>query len=861
MKRTVKQLLLLPATGFFTNRSSGSHSAQSFAPSLLLLLTTLAFGILSAPTTTLPVHAADTDFSDGITVDSTLDTPDDNIGDGICDDGAGNCTLRAAIEEANSDPDHTTILFNITGTPDFTNNSQPGYTIAPQSSLPAITEQVTIDGYSQPGAQANTAPAPQPLNGTLLVELDGDEDGDSNGLWYALKFEGNSDQSETRGLSIYGTVEAIQIYSGEVAIRGNYVGPDATGMIERGNCVGVTGSNGGGSGIHTSAGAKIGGTNPEDRNIISGNSKPYNGCNWASGGYPDNAWVIQGNYVGVAADGLTAMPNGSTGGSGAFSIDDTVGVIVGGSSVAATNIISGNLSHGLAPVAADNLTIRNNYIGVGYDGITSIPNGTAGIGGAGITLGQVTNAAIEDNIISNNGGDGLYFNECHGVIIQGNTIQGNLTSGISVGPDSYDILIGGTTLADSNNISNNTEQGIESRDTPYDHRIFSIIGNSIHSNGDLGIALSYDSPLTNDPLDADTGSNDLLNFPRWTDMEEVSGNTTIDYQLDVPAGDYRIEFFSNTTPDPSGYGEGEEYLGFQNVTSVGSGEQTFSYTLTGTTGVTNLAMTTTEIDGSTPSGFGATSEFGDYLSIPPPDPVVDISITNTLTNPQDVAPGATLNYALQYTNNGPDDLDLTQFYFGNEAFLWYVIHPDLTAADLGGPGPFPGTSIISDAGNPDVGCLWAPNGHGTFFGALTHQDYGVIACFYAGPLTSLPAGDSLNLAFNFTLSNDSELTFGTYAIGSPIPTDPDYPEALVALITSGSMVTAVTNNPGINNFAAAIYPIPQESEEEQSSDNSAVSSGSSLAASGVAIMLPLFASLILLVFGFAAFKKRQRILL
>ncbi|MGD8689017.1 MAG: choice-of-anchor Q domain-containing protein [Gammaproteobacteria bacterium] len=50
------------------------------------------------------VQATDTDFTDGITVDSVLDAADSNPGDGICDDGAGNCTLRAAIQEANLNP-------------------------------------------------------------------------------------------------------------------------------------------------------------------------------------------------------------------------------------------------------------------------------------------------------------------------------------------------------------------------------------------------------------------------------------------------------------------------------------------------------------------------------------------------------------------------------------------------------------------------------------------------------------------------------------------------------------------------------------------------------------------------------------
>src|SRR5262245_14512396 len=34
-------------------------------------------------------------------VNSTADDPDDDIGDGVCANGTGRCTLRAAIQEAN----------------------------------------------------------------------------------------------------------------------------------------------------------------------------------------------------------------------------------------------------------------------------------------------------------------------------------------------------------------------------------------------------------------------------------------------------------------------------------------------------------------------------------------------------------------------------------------------------------------------------------------------------------------------------------------------------------------------------------------------------------------------------------------
>src|SRR6185369_11685756 len=38
----------------------------------------------------------------GFDVDSRVDNPDAHVGDGLCDDGTGHCTLRAAVEEANS---------------------------------------------------------------------------------------------------------------------------------------------------------------------------------------------------------------------------------------------------------------------------------------------------------------------------------------------------------------------------------------------------------------------------------------------------------------------------------------------------------------------------------------------------------------------------------------------------------------------------------------------------------------------------------------------------------------------------------------------------------------------------------------
>lgn len=597
------------------------------------------------------ISALDNNFVDGITVDSTLDTADSSVGDGICDDGGGNCTLRAAIEESNSYPDASMIEFNISGTPDFTNNSQNGYTIEIQSELPGITEQTTIDGYSQPGSQANTAVAPNPMNGTLLIEIYGG--GTLNGLT-GLSLLSGSDNSLIRGLVINSMSGNGINFNGSSnsILQGSYIGTDPSGLISKpigtdasSSSVAVNICDNGPDTDTTTNNILVGGLNPADRNVVAGNY---------GGGFGICAIdsVVQGNYIGLAADGVTALGNSFGTGveTGNLTIDYADGLLLGGDDPGAINIISGGSTGGASTDFSNNISIIGNYIGTDYTGTQDLGNDIHGI-----SFGKGgSNSVVRNNLIR--------FNGMHGVQVW--------------------------TTVENQNVND-----------------ISIFSNQIYDNLALGIDLSDDVYYTNpnDPLDIDFGVNDLLNSPAYTNIQEVSGDTIVKYLLDVPAGDYRIEFFSNTTPDSTGYGEGETYLGFQNVTSTGAGEQIFSHTLTGVTGVTNLAMTSTEIDQSD-DGFGATSEFGGYQ-----DPVSDTSITKTLTNPQDIAIGATANYQISYTNNGPDDADLSAFVTPGGAALLY----DFVPADLINPsgyladGPLPGTSII-DVGNPDLTCIYGP---------------------------------------------------------------------------------------------------------------------------------------------------------
>src|SRR4051812_24106557 len=97
---------------------------------------------------------------------SVFDAPDNNVGDGICDASPpfGLCSLRAAIQESNAS----------VGTPDtihFTIPVPGVQTITLISDLPAITDPVVIDGYTQPGASPNTNGPGLGDNAVIRIEL------------------------------------------------------------------------------------------------------------------------------------------------------------------------------------------------------------------------------------------------------------------------------------------------------------------------------------------------------------------------------------------------------------------------------------------------------------------------------------------------------------------------------------------------------------------------------------------------------------------------------------------------------------------------------------------------------------------
>ena len=198
----------------------------------------------------------------------------------------------------------------------------------------------------------------------------------------------------------------------------------------------------------------------------------------------------------------------------------------------------------------------------------------------------------------------------------GTTPMGNGSAGVLMTNGSVsNNQIGGTGTGEGNVIAYNgvtvADDGVEITSSPPSAVGNSILGNSIHHNALLGISLQAQStPLGNDPGDGDTGPNSKQNYPVLDPASAWGGTsaTAIAGSLNsTPNTTFRLEFFGSSIADPSGFGEGEKFLGSASVTTDGAGDASFVALLpTGsaagdviTATVTNPAGSTSEFSGST----------------------------------------------------------------------------------------------------------------------------------------------------------------------------------------------------------------------------------------------------------------------
>ncbi len=351
--------------------------------------------------------------------------------------------------------------------------------------------------------------------------------------------------------------------------------------------------------------------------------------------------TISGCFIGTDTTGTLARGNFFNGIGMAISSSN----VIGGPSPAARNIISANGLVNSNPgvfvvLGGANNTIQNNYIGTDSSGTKALGNGGSAIQllSAASDATATNSNTITGNLISGNGLPGI---EIDGPKASANSVQSNKigtqANGSSALPNSSDgILLAGAanTSIGANTIAFNMGNGVAvTGNAATGNRIN---GNSIFSNTKLGIDLGNDGVTPNDfgQQDADTGPNNLQNVPV---LVGASANSiSLNYSSNISAT-FRIEIFANDVADPSGYGEGQTFLGAGNVTTNASGN-------TGTVMITLPSPVPGGkfISATATDAAGNTSEFSaNFTTIAPP---VKINTTTTVTssaNPSSVGAAVT----------------------------------------------------------------------------------------------------------------------------------------------------------------------------------------------------------------------------
>ena len=421
----------------------------------------------------------------------------------------------------------------------------------------------------------------------------------------------------TRNLISGNVGDGIQFYgsgTSDNTVQGNYIGTTKTGLSPLGN---------GGVGVSFRFGANgntLGGTVVAAGNLLCASTNQGIFINFASNE------IVQGNYIGVGADGATPLGNGVTGTFTEPGIYVLVGEsnLIGGAVAGAGNVISANGDDGVqfyGPGTSYNV-VQGNYIGTAANGLSALGNGANGLsfryGPQSNTVGGAMAAA--GNVISGNSGVGLFLPGASNTIVQGNDIGVGSDGVTALGNGQQGILLqsGATTnviglalngSGAGNFIANNTNEGIIVYDNATVGNVFR--GNSIHDNGALGVNLvggaeTYPYYVTpNHPGGAVPGPEDLQNFPVITNASVALGSTTISGTLNSSASrGFLVDIYRNTSPDPSGYGEGQVYVGRANLTTDGSGNGSFSLTAAGNFAGQYFSVTATD------ATTGDTSEFG-----------------------------------------------------------------------------------------------------------------------------------------------------------------------------------------------------------------------------------------------------------
>lgn len=379
------------------------------------------------------------------------------------------------------------------------------------------------------------------------------------------------------GNIISGNVEeGISIVSQSAArniVQGNIIGLNASGTAEVPNGRGGVLIEGGAIGPMFGDEAdnnQIGGMAAGARNVISGNQGHGIHIRDDSGNALGTRFnVVEGNFIGTDVTGTFDLGNDGIG----IFIEGSNENRIGGASAEARNVISGNDSFGvfiLGP-ATGNL-VQGNFVGVDASGMLPLGNSSVGVGVENTTGNIIGGSSGAGNVIGGNGSSGVFLNDgAVGVVVQGNFIGtdlggsvdlGNVGDGILVSFSSTGNRLGGS-LGEGNTIKFNGENGVEIQAISAENN--AILSNNIFGNDLLGISLN--------------GGQGNIGQEAPSLLEAISSGATLTVSgtlASAPNTTYTIQFFVNSSLDPSGFGEGEFFLGETQIDTDGAGNADFT---------------------------------------------------------------------------------------------------------------------------------------------------------------------------------------------------------------------------------------------------------------------------------------------
>jgi hypothetical protein len=443
-------------------------------------------------------------------------------------------------------------------------------------------------------------------------------------------------------------------------VQGNYIGLDAAGTAvlpglgRFGIALGVNSNNN-----------TIGGTTPSARNIISG---------WAwwevaldNQGPPlPSGDVFEGNFIGTNADGSTCFP-----------VATAVGIETAVNSIVSGNVIKG-CGQGGVVLGSDGGQVTDNTIA--FNGVAGVNGGASGI-------------QIKGNVINDNGGPGVEgTGQGTGNQIEGNSIYGNALLGIDLRNDGVTANQPGGPFIGPNNY---TFSGIVTEDDSGAMPMLTVSGslqglaNTVYTINSLRIyntaAPSYGfdvgpgntlvftdasgsasfsirvvrpdlTPFIDDAMgwtltgvDAmppHFGPNYLQNYPVLTSAT-CGASTVVTGTLNGQAStSFTVDVYANPIADPSGYGQGQYYLGSVPVTTdkngppdvngKPSGNASFTYTFSTANLPAALLAAPWYISTTATDNGGNTSEFSKDVCIP----------VAGVTGPSDGVPGQPRTFTL-----------------------------------------------------------------------------------------------------------------------------------------------------------------------------------------------------------------------